>query len=402
MGRSPKVKIPKIFEPLWEPCRYKVYYGGRGGGKSWSFASTLVLMGVSKQVRILCAREVQHSMKESVHKLLGDSITRMGLGRFYRITRDRIYGANGTEFIFAGIRHDPMQIKSLEGIDICWIEEAQKVSRGSWDVLIPTIRKEGSEIWVSFNPDLEDDITYQMFVAHKRDDCLLVKVNYTENPFITKSIIDEIDYMKKIDYEQYLHVYEGECAKASAAQIFKGKFVVEDFDTPKDIENFYFGMDFGFSQDPTAIVRCFIVGDELYIDYEDGGVQIELDHTYKLIDTLPLSNKYVIRGDSARPESISFIRRQGYRIESVDKWTGSVEDGIEFIRSFRMVHIHSRCRETASEFLKYSYKIDRVTEDILPIVLDKWNHYIDALRYALAPMIKRRNMKPSIAKVVGY
>ncbi len=147
-------------------------------------------------------------------------------------------------------------------------------------------------------------------------------------------------------------------------------------------------------------MRCFIIDDELYIDYEAGGIQIELDHTYRLIDTIPNAKKYIIRADSARPESISFVRRQGYHIESVHKWSGSIEDGIEFIRSFRQINIHERCMETASEFVKYSYKVDKLTGDILPVIVDEHNHYVDALRYALQPMIKRKG-KPLIAKVIG-
>jgi len=390
------VQIPEKFKDLWHPERYKVYYGGRGGGKSWSFAIVLLVMGVQKPLRVLCAREVQHSMKESVHKLLGNSVERMGLSKFYKITRDRIYGANGTEFIFAGLKHDPMQIKSLEGIDICWIEEAQKVSQNSWDILIPTIRKEGSEIWVSFNPDMDTDPTYKMFITNTRSDCQLRKVNYYDNPFFTGELLSELQYLKENDYDHYRHIWEGECAETSEAQIFANKYAVSDFETPGEIEEFYYGMDWGFAQDPTAIIRCFIVGQELYIDYEDGGTQIELDDTHKIIDSIPMSKRYTIRADCARPESISFIKRRGYKIIAAPKWSGSIEDGIEFIRSFRKIHIHTRCREVAGEFAKYSYKTDRVTGDVLPIVLDKWNHYIDALRYALSPMIKQKNLRPAL------
>lgn len=391
-----KVKIPEAFKPLWEPKRYKVYYGGRGAGKSWTFASVLLLLGVQKSTRILCAREVQHSMKESVHKLLADSAIRMGLNNFYQVKRDRIYGKNGTEFIFAGLKHDPMQIKSLEGIDICWVEEAQKVSETSWDVLIPTIRKEGSEIWVSFNPDLSTDPTYQKFVIHQREDCLLRKVNYYDNPFFTGELLTELEYLKEEDYDHYMHIWEGECAESSEAQVYKGKYVVEDFETPSDVLEFYYGLDWGFAQDPTAIIRCYIRDRDLYIDYEDGGTQIELDETYRIIDSIPESKRYTIRADCARPESISLVKRQGYKIEAAPKWAGSVQDGIEFIRSFRKIHIHTRCRETASEFAKYSYKVDRLTGDILPAVVDKWDHYLDALRYGLAPLIKNRNLKPAL------
>ena len=396
---SNQVQIPKPFKPLFKPSRYKVYYGGRGAGKSWSFAFALLIIGVQSKKRILCTREIQGSIRQSVHQLLTTCIETLGLERFYRITRDNITGANGTEFIFHGLRHDPMQIKSLEGIDICWVEEAQKITHESWDILIPTIRKRNSEIWISFNPNLDTDPTYQKFVINKRDDILLRKVNYDQNPFFTPELQDEVDHLKQLDHEEYLHIWEGECKKYSSSQIFRNKFRITSFETPVDA-TFYYGLDWGFSQDPTVILRCFVINDELYIDHEAGGVQIELDHTYKLIDAIPNAKKYIIRADSARPESISFVRRQGYHIESVHKWSGSIEDGIEFIRSFKQINIHERCMETASEFVKYSYKVDRLTGDILPVIVDEHNHYIDALRYALQPMIKMRG-KPRVAKVIG-
>lgn len=400
MNHVSKVQLPKIYKPLLEPKRYKIYYGGRGAGKSWSFALTLLILGSSKRLRILCTREIQGSMKQSVHKLLSHCIENLGLERFYRVTREGIFGINGTEFIFHGLRHDPMQIKSLEGVDICWVEEAQKITNESWGILIPTIRKKNSEIWISFNPNLESDPTYQKFVLHNdREDCLLVKANFYDNPFFGDELQKELDYMKQYDYDEYLHVWEGDCRTSSDAQVFRHKFKVEDFKTHNDV-TFYYGMDWGFSQDPTAVLRCYVYDNNLYIDYESGGRQVELDHTYRLIDEIPKAKQHIIRADSARPESISFIKRQGYRIEPVHKWKGSVEDGVEFIRSFKMVYIHTRCLETAGEFVRYSYRVDRLTEDVLPIIVDAHNHYIDALRYSLQPMIKQLG-KPKLARVIG-
>ena len=395
------VELKKVYKPLFAPKRYKIYYGGRGAGKSTAFALTLLTLGCQKKLRILCTREIQGSMKQSVHKLLEQCIDKLGLGTYYKVTREGIWGINGTEFIFHGLRHDPMQIKSLEGVDICWVEEAQKITNESWEILIPTIRKKGSEIWVSFNPNLETDPTYQKFVInnHRPEDTLLVKTNHDDNPFFSMELQKELDYMKEYDYDEYLHVWEGECKTSSEAQIFRHKFKVQDFETHNDVA-FYYGLDWGFSQDPTAVLRCYVFDSCLYIDYESGGRQVELDNTYRLIDEIPNAKQHIIRADSARPESISFVKRQGYRIESVHKWSGSIQDGIEFIRSFKMVYIHSRCLETAGEFVRYSYKVDRLTEDVLPVVIDANNHYIDALRYALQPMIKKLG-QPKLAKVTG-
>lgn len=394
------IQIPTAYEALLKPAPIKCYYGGRGGGKSTAFALSLLVLGMQTKKRILCTREIQGSIRDSVHKLLATCIEKNNLEKFYSVYRDSIRGKNGTEFIFHGLKHDPMQIKSLEGVDITWAEECQTIPAKSWSILTPTVlRAKGSELWLSLNPNLETDPTYQQFIVNQRPNQVTVKVNYDSNPFFTDELKAELEYQKEIDYEEYLHVWEGECKKASQAQIFKNKSEVMDFTAPSDAV-FYYGLDWGFSQDPTVVLRCFIYDNCLYIDHEAGGKQVELDSTHKLIDDIPMAKQHIIRADSARPESISFIRRQGYKIESVHKWAGSIEDGIEFIRSFRMVYIHSRCLKTAEEFVKYSYKVDRLTEDILPNIVDAHNHYIDALRYALQPMIKRKG-QPKLARVIG-
>lgn len=390
------------FKPLFEKQRYKVYYGGRGGGKSWGISIALLILGAQTKIRILCTREVQNSIRDSVHKLLSDCISKFGLDSFYRITRDGIYGLNGTEFLFHGLKHSVQTIKSLEGVDICWVEEAQCISNESWEVLIPTIRKTDSEIWLSFNPNLATDPTYTRFLNEPiRKNQLTVKVSYKDNLYFSDELKKEMEYQKEIDYNDYLHIWKGHCRTSTDAQIFKNKYVVGDFETPTDAV-FYFGLDWGFSQDPTAIIRCFIVDKELFIDYEAGGVKVELDYTHRLIDSVPLAKDNVIRADNSRPESISYVKRQGYRIESVYKWAGSVEDGIAFIRSFRMIHIHTRCTKTAEEFLLYNYKKEKLTDNILTTIIDKHNHYIDALRYALQPMIKQRGQIRTMPIIGAY
>lgn len=382
----------KAFKPLFEPKRFKVFYGGRGAGKSWTIANALLIKGGQSQMRILCTREFQSSIRDSVHKLLSDRITKNGLDHFYHVTQNAIYGQNGTEFLFHGLKYSSQTIKSLEGVDVCWTEEAQTISNESWETLIPTIRKDNSEIWLSMNPQLETDPTYQRFIKNQRPNQTTVKVNYPDNPFFSDALRSEMEYQKELDYNDYLHIWEGECKTATDAQIFKGKSVVHDFDSDALNQSgvFYFGLDWGFSQDPLAIIRCFIKDDDLYVDYEAGGLGVELDDTRKLIDTVPMAKDNTIRADNARPESISFVKRQGYNIIPVYKWAGSVQDGIEFIRKFKVIHIHTRCMQTASEFIKYSYKEDRFTGNILTDIVDKYNHYIDAIRYALQPRIKQR------------
>ena len=175
-GAIAKAQFPVKLACLFEKSRYKVLYGGRGGAKSWGVARALLILGAKKPIRVLCAREFQTSIKDSVHKLLCDQIEALGLLGFYEITQASIRGSNGTEFAFAGLKNNVANIKSFEGVDICWVEEAQTTSRLSWNILIPTIRKQDSEIWITFNPELESDETYQRFVLNPPSDCIVQKM----------------------------------------------------------------------------------------------------------------------------------------------------------------------------------------------------------------------------------
>lgn len=387
-----RVNIPPAFKGLKRRCRYKIYYGGRGSAKSWTVARVLILRAYKEKLRILCARELQGSIADSVHKLLSDQIEALGLRHFFHITHNSITSVSGSEFLFKGLRHNVNEIKSTEGVDICWVEEAQRVSVGSWEVLIPTIRKEDSEIWITFNPDSEDDPTYKRFVVNEQPDAVVRKVNYDENPYFPATLRAEMEYCKRVDYDAYLHIWEGNPKTLSNAVIFRNKARVAEFETHDDQEEFYYGADWGFAQDPTVLIRCYIRERTLYIDHEAYGIGVELDEIPQLFDAVPMARKYRIRGDSARPETISHLAHRGFDIVSVEKWSGSVEDGIAHIRSFEEVVIHERCKHTAEEFRLYSYKVDRITEEVLPIVVDKHNHCIDALRYALGDHIRKVGM----------
>lgn len=378
--------IDKLLFFLNDDCRYKVAYGGRGSGKSYALADACLVKAISKRNRILCARQLQTSIRDSVHKLLCDRIFALGMGNWFEITRESIRCKNGSEFIFKGIQNNVMEIKSMEGVDICWVEEAQSVSDESWEVLIPTIRKEGSEIWVSFNPDREDDSTYKRFIKQPPPDCKSVLINYMDNPYFPDVLKKEMEYCKKIDYPRYEHIWLGKTIMETEAQIFKGKFEVAEFEADDGTE-FFYGADWGFANDPTALIRCFIENNCLFIDYEAGGVGIEMEELPKLFDTIPESRKWKIRSDCARPETISYVARHGFKCIGAKKWKGSIEDGIEYMRSFEKIYIHPRCKHLIEEFKFYSYKKDRVSGDILPIIVDAWNHYIDATRYALEPYI---------------
>lgn len=213
-------EIPEKLEPLFEPHRYKILHGGRGGAKSWSIARALLILGVKNKERILCAREFQASIADSVHKLISDQIHELGLDSFYTIEKATIYGKNGTEFRFAGIRTNINAIKSFEAISICWIEEAANVSRSSWMTLIPTIRKAGSEIWVSFNPELEADETYQRFVVNPPTDSVVIKVGWQDNPWFPDTLRQEMADLRARSADDYMHVYEGHCKHALEGAIF--------------------------------------------------------------------------------------------------------------------------------------------------------------------------------------
>ena len=665
-----QVTFPTAYKELFRPHRYKVYYGGRGGGKSWQFARALILLGYDRKLRILCTREIQRSISDSVHKLLKEQIDAMGLTGFYDITRDAIRGQNGTEFIFKGLRTNPQEIKSMEGVDICWVEEAQAVSAESWDVLIPTIRKPGSEIWLTFNPLSPDDATWTRFVKNPPPGAWVQKVLYSDNPWFPAVLDEERRHLQEIDPELYRHIWLGEPRTISDAQVFKGRYLVQEFETPKDAR-FFHGADWGFACldgntviitengnkllknvrpgdkvltregyktvihaqsrgvrsvyavdcgyknriiatgdhriltadgwreirdlretetlcmtkssltarfikgiltvstrtisignmgedargqafiaqygntitgkfrkattfiismvtrlitalrtcrvyrkanirksiiktsweafqksnrregaiqkktgqseerkhlqphkngeefaqsvgslsrlqtfiknfvphnaesaktpatvkkntlvngavkflqrlltviekpvqknvrinlqslgeaevfditvengeyfangvlvhncDPTALVRCFIRGNVLYIDREAYGVGVELDETPQLFDSIDTSRKWPIKADCARPETISYMSRHGFRISAAKKWTGSVEDGLAVLKSFEKIIIHPRCVHAADEFYKYSYKVDKNNGDVLPIIVDANNHCV--------------------------
>jgi phage terminase large subunit len=391
-----EIQIPsKLQFFLKDKSRFKCVYGGRGSGKSESIARSLIVKSLQAEERILCAREFQISIADSVHKLLTDVIYAHGLDSMFEITKASIKSCKGSEFIFKGIRNNINEIKSLQGISICWVEEAQKVSENSWDVLIPTIRKKESEIWVSFNPDVKDDATYKRFVENKPIDCISVLCNYYDNPFFENTeLLREMEHDKQFRPEVYQNKWLGQNKQNSEALIFKNKYEVKDFETAdlKDVfENrFFFGCDWGFSNDPCALVRSYIQDNILFIDQEAGGVGIEFEQLKPfLFDKVEGSEKWNIYADCARPETISYCKRLGYKIESAPKWAGSVEDGIEYLKSFKKIIIHPRCKQIVEEMGFYSFKTDRITGEPLPIIVDKYNHYIDALRYSLSKYIKK-------------
>lgn len=398
--RAIEIVFPPKFKGLFQTARYKVFYGRRGGGKSWQMARALIVLAASKKLRVLCAREFQTSIADSVHRLLSDQIDVLGLSPWFTIQDKTIRSAAGSEFLFRGVRHNVQGIRSAEGVDICWVEEAQSVSKDSWDILIPTIRKNGSQIWVSFNPVDERDAVWQRFVKKPPLNAIVQKVNWPDNPHFPQTMDVERRSMLEIDASAYDHIWEGYCRRLSEAVIFGKRVSIEAFETPPGAR-FYFGADWGFANDPTALIRCYVQDECLYIDHEAFGYQVELDDLPKLFAGgratdgrvfagVSGARDWPIKADGARPETISYLHRQGFRIEAAAKWPGSVEDGIAHLKGFKQIVIHDRCKQMQQEARLYSYKVDQRTRDVLPMIEDKHNHGWDALRYSLDGYIQKR------------
>jgi phage terminase large subunit len=385
-------KVLDVFEPERGSVQYRALFGGRGSGKSQSAAMMAAYWGYKEPLRILCTRELQVSIKDSFHRELKDAIERTPwLAAHYDVGIDYLRGKNGTEFIFRGLRHSTSSIKSLAGIDLTIVEEGEDVPDDSWLALEATVfRQKKSELWAIWNPRAGNSPVDKRFRKSPPENALICEINWQDNPFFPKGLEAlRRREQKRLDPATYAHIWEGAYLENSDAQVFGGKFQTLDFE-PQTIWNGpYYGLDFGFAQDPTAAVECYIHDDKLYIRREAGRVGLELDDTATfMLGRMPLMSQHVVRADSARPESISYLRRHGIpSISGVKKWAGSVEDGVAFIKSLERVIIHSDCPETAREFRLYSYKQDRLSGDIMPKIVDANNHYIDALRYALQPMI---------------
>jgi phage terminase large subunit len=352
----------------------------------------LLLKSAARPLRILCAREFQNSIQDSVHQDLSDQIKEMNLSHAFIVQEQKIRSRCGSEFLFKGLHGmagDAAALKSLAGTDLCWIEEGQSVGIRAWRTLTPTIRKKGSEIWVTMNPDLATDPLYR-FIADPQPRSIVKRVNYMDNPWFHETeLVDEMEWMRKTDPDAYAHVWLGECRTHSDAQILKGKTSIESFDPGDMWDGPYFGADWGFSQDPTALVKCWIFERRLYVEHEAWGVGVELDHTPALFDRVPGVREHMIRADLSRPETISYIRRHGFNIKKAEEGPGSVEEGIAFLRSFEKIIIHPRCTHMAEDARLYSYIVDSQSGEVTNKINKKNDHTIDATRYALSQIMKR-------------
>ena len=390
-----KAEFPLKLECLFKPSRYKVLYGGRGGAKSWGVARALLIKAAQNPLRILCAREFQTSIKDSVHKLLCDQIEALGLGTFYEITQTNIKGKNGSEFSFVGLKNNVANVKSYEGVDICWVEEAQTTSRMSWNVLIPTIRKEKSEIWITFNPELETDETYQRFVLKPPEDCIVTKVNWSDNPWFPETLKLEKDALKHRDPQAYNVVWEGLCRQTVDGAIFAremqlaeldGRITKVNYDPLKPVHAIF---DLGWS-DATAIWFLQFIGMETrLIRYIEGNQQTMSDYLAKMqtfgyvYDTLWLPHDAENRTLAANGRSIEeIVRAAGYKTKIIPKTP--ITDSINAARTLftNMWFDRDNCHEGLQCLRHYRYDVDPETKQFSKTPLhDNYSHGADAFRY---------------------
>jgi phage terminase large subunit len=306
----------------------------------------------------------------------------MGLGSEFDIKQDYIGCPYGGRIIFQGMQnHTADTIKSLEGYDIAWVEEAQSLSQRSLDLLRPTIRKPDSELWFSWNPNLDTDpVDLLLRGPAPPPGALVVKANYRDNPWLPAVLKAELDYDQKRDPDKFAHVWLGEYQRNSQSRVFRN-WKIEEFDSkPEWILRQ--GADWGFSVDPSVLVQVSIEGRTLYIIHEAYRVGCEIDFLPDLFRTVPEAERWPTVADSARPETISFMQRHGFpKMLAAIKGAKSLEEGIEFLQSFDIV-VHPRCTHTIDELTLYSYETDPLTGQVIPKLKDKDNHVIDAVRYA--------------------
>jgi phage terminase large subunit len=391
------IDTPEVFEPLLGPARYKGAWGGRGSAKSHFFAGLLVEDCIREPIDAVCLREVQKSLKFSVKKLIESKIQAMNAGLYFDVQNEQIKcrpasGGSGV-IIFQGMQdHTSDSIKSLEGFKRAWFEEAQSASQRSLDLLRPTIRTPGSELWFSWNPRFDTDpIDVLLRGDNPPPGAVVVEANFTDNPWFPQELRDEMEYDKRRDPDKYAHIWLGKYQRNSEARVFKN-WKIEEFDRPAGTIH-RLGADWGFSVDPSVLVRCDIEGNRLYVDYEAYMVGCEIVNLPELFMSVPDAEKWPITADSARPETISFMQKHGFpKIRAAIKGPKSLEEGVEFLKSYDII-VHPRCKHLIDELTLYSYKEDPLTGAILPILQDKDNHVIDALRYACEGA--RRAAKPA-------
>ena len=389
-----ELDFPEKLDFLFQPSRYKILYGGRGSGKSWGVARALIAKAVQNPIRVLCARELQNSISDSVIALLADQVSAMGLDGFFDVQRTAIYGKNGSEFSFVGLKHNVTSIKSFEGVDVCWIEEGQAVSKVSWETLIPTIRKPGSEIWVTFNPDLDTDETYKRFVVNPPSNAIVRKVNWDDNPWFPDVLRDELDQLKAKDPDAYLNVWEGHTRQMLDGAVYANELrkAMEDgrikeiqIDKSIGVSTFW---DLGWA-DMTSIwfVQTVPGGEVRVIDFYQN-CQKTIDHYVQVLENKGYSYK-----DWWLPHDAENKNMTGKSVKDILEGMGkpvritpklSIADGINAARTLLdrcFVH-ETNCADGLQNLRHYRYDVDPNTKMFSNKPLhDQHSHAADAWRY---------------------
>lgn len=411
------VRLKNVIGPAYYGLHHKIkneeyssYWlkGGRGSLKS-SFAAIEIILGIIEDpdANALALRKVDNTIRRSVMETLLWAVDILGLNDYFRYTRspaEIIYKPTGQKIMMVGL-DDARKVKSIKVkkgyIKFLWFEEAEEFN-GMEEIrsVRQSTRRGGKSFveFVTYNPPNDPAAWVNKESEYDNPDRLVHFSNYQDAPreWLGEQFFKDAENLKKQDRLKFDHEYMGLAVGRAEQIIFHGKWHELDFETP-DISRmyqsrFFYGADWGFANDPTTLVRMFILHENgevnLYIDYEAGGSGVEMEEIPALFRSVPESEKWKIYADCARPETISYVSRKGFNIHSAPKWSGSVEDGVEYMRSFSNIYIHPRCKHTIEEFTKYSYKVDKNTLEILPVIVDKWNHYIDAARYALADYIQ--------------
>lgn len=429
-----RIQTTPQFRCLFDPSdvnyrkMFKCFRGGRGGMKTWQVGRSMLKKGFMHKEKMLCGREYQNSMADSVQALMKDQSSQLGLDEFYSHTDSATSGRNGTEMLYKGLKNNINSLKSLEGMKRLWIEEAQTISQNTLDVLLPTLRQPEIEIIITYNPDAEDDPIHKFVNGLPPELCYTTHVNWYDNPWLPEALkiqkdlrlrrIEEAtnDEERELEQEAYDRIWLGKCRGTSHSRIFAGKCMQQDFRVERRIDEVtgqagyfingkpaygpYFGVDWGFSGSPTAACRVWISDECCWIDHELYEYRLDIDDTNEKLNAIPLLSEHIVRADPARPESISFcsrdhVNKHGNVIPGIkqlvgaEKWPESVEEGIRILRGFRKIIFHTRCTNFYEESRLYSYKIDAKTGDVLRDIVKKFDNLWDSLRYALAPYIKR-------------
>lgn len=400
-------EFPEKLKFLFRPARYKVAYGGRGSGKSWGFADALLIQGATKSLRVLCAREVQNSIKDSVHRLLKDQIERLGLNEYYTVLDTEIRGRQtDTLFLFSGLSNQTAEsLKSIEGVDICWVEEAKNVTKKSWDILTPTIRKPGSEIWVTFNPDLETDETYKRFVADPPADCVSVEINWRDNPWFDAVLEQERQDTLRRDPDSYPNIWDGKPKRVVDGAVYKDEITkLYDEQRARNVPadpilkvhtvwdlGWNDAMTIGFWQRSGSEVRC--------IDYIEASHQT-LDWYAAQLDKKPYRyGKHFIPHDGAAKNfqtgksTEEILKKLLGQNKIVVGKALDIEEGIRAARMmFPRLYIDaSKCERLLECLKRYRRHISKTTDEPTGPLHDQYSHGADMFRYAALVVDKMKN-----------